>query len=152
MLRVRNSTHNLLFSETTTISDWNFEQPYHHELYDLSKDPHQLDNVLDRTPADAPPQVFHTGELRAVRIFAEEAPRAPRVCEFQSHAMFGATWSSQPPPSKATAESPCYVHCTIDPLSRGHAVGGADAPTSTLPLGCELEVAMEATPLTRERM
>ena len=108
--------------------------------------------VLDGTPADAPPQVFHTGELRAVRIFAEEAPRAPRVCEFQSHAMFGATWSSQPPPSKATAESPCYVHCTIDPLSRGHAVGGADAPTSTLPLGCELEVAMEATPLTRERM
>ena len=35
-----------LRTPTHTYIEWYLEQPHEYELYDLSKDPHQLDNVL----------------------------------------------------------------------------------------------------------
>jgi N-acetylglucosamine-6-sulfatase len=44
-LRILNTTHDLLYSETTVVSDWWFEQPYHYELYNMRDDRIQARNL-----------------------------------------------------------------------------------------------------------
>jgi N-acetylglucosamine-6-sulfatase len=50
-LRIRNASRNLLFVQTTNVIDWHFQRPYHHELYDMASDPHQLHNLYASTAA-----------------------------------------------------------------------------------------------------
>jgi N-acetylglucosamine-6-sulfatase len=43
------NSNNLAFVEYTTSDDWNYDRPYHHELYDMDKDPYQLANLYHNT-------------------------------------------------------------------------------------------------------
>ena len=49
-LRIVNTTHSMLFSEHTQLSDWEFEAPYLHQLFDLRDDPAQMTNLFDKIP------------------------------------------------------------------------------------------------------
>ena len=44
---------NKLYAEFTSLDNWNFEQkPLFVEVFDLDKDPHQLNNIADQTSAE----------------------------------------------------------------------------------------------------
>ena len=102
--------------------------------------------VLDGAPESA--QVFHTGELRALRISA--VAHEPRV---RQYAMFSARREAPKVETVAVEDSPCCVHSLDVGNARERAGGAQDAPTSTvLPLGCDLEVVIQPTPRERERM
>ena len=40
----------LLYSEFTAVSDWNFSSVSFYELFNMTTDPHQLHNLYDQTP------------------------------------------------------------------------------------------------------
>lgn len=65
-IRIVNATHDLLYSETTIVSDWWFEQPYFHELYDMSVDPEQLRNILP----DASDSLRYTLQQELIKAWA----------------------------------------------------------------------------------
>ena len=45
-LRIYNSSANLAYVQYTEAADWHYETPYHEELYDMQKDPYQLQNII----------------------------------------------------------------------------------------------------------
>ena len=51
-----NQTHDFVFAEITTLSDWNFDHVAGRELYDVKLDPFQLTNLYDNAspPKNAP--------------------------------------------------------------------------------------------------
>jgi arylsulfatase A-like enzyme len=42
---VRGKYGNMLYSEFTAVADWHFQAVSFHEMFDMDKDPHQLDNI-----------------------------------------------------------------------------------------------------------
>ena len=52
-LRIVNSTTNLAYVQYTEAADWNYQTPYWTELYDLSQDPYQLENIVSTTRGKA---------------------------------------------------------------------------------------------------
>merc|ERR1712050_349581 len=48
---VADSTYgDLLYAEFTAVADWHFEAPVHFELFNMTTDPHQLDNIYYKSP------------------------------------------------------------------------------------------------------
>lgn len=48
---MRATGENLLYVEMTMVSDWWFEDINFRELYDLDKDPYQIDNIYNASSA-----------------------------------------------------------------------------------------------------